>query len=400
MLRILVQWVFNRRLTDFMTPTTTVQTKKSRILLMRWKKSKGTLAATYVQVEHFRFLMSVDPPAVMQCCGVLDVDGTTVSADQKVNQALHGIYLPHAPSQHRLLPTHFPSHLYRGDNLSDRPGELVRIPHSGERFANEYENDHVYKAFPKVLQFAVGGFADPDRGQKLSWEAQMKWMLEQSHGKFAEHEIFMFVVFNIIQRRKICLGAKLMTSRANLPRVARLLRGMDYTSVQRILATDIDTGQIHTLSDSSLRQLMETTAIANGLVRGSQQYIQNRRNEIRGLFFRFGGPKFFITINPDDMRHPLVLTLRGDVSYRWCPIVTRDFARYCQTRAKLVAQNPVLQAQFFDRIFRAVTDVLFGFGRESHVGIFGEVAAHYDIIESQGKGTLHAHGLVWTADGK
>ena len=292
----------------------------------------------------------------------------------------------------------FPS-LQGGQSLRP-PGELVRIPHSGEQFANEYENDHVYKAFPKVLQFAVGGFADPDRGQKLSWEAQMKWMLEQSHGKFAEHEIFMFVVFNIIQRRKICLGAKLMTSRANLPRVARLLRGMDYTSVQRILATDIDTGQIHTLSDSSLRQLMETTAIANGLVRGSQQYIQNRRNEIRGLFFRFGGPKFFITINPDDMRHPLVLTLRGDVSYRWRPIVTRDFARYCQTRAKLVAQNPVLQAQFFDRIFRAVTDVLFGFGRESHVGIFGEVAAHYDIIESQGKGTLHAHGLVWTADGK
>ena len=335
----------------------------------------------------------------MQCCGVLDVEGTTVSVDQKINQALHGIYLPHGPSQHHLLPVHFPAHLYEGDALSEDVGELVRIPHSGEHFANEYETDHLYKAFPKVFQFAVGGFANPDLEKKLSWETQMKWMLEQSHGKFAEHEIFMFIIFNIIQRRKICLGAKLMTARSNLPRVARLLGGMDYAYVQRAIATDIDTGQIHTLSDSSLRELMESTAIANGLVRGSQQYIQNRRNEIRALFIRFGGPKFFITINPDDMRHPLILSLRGDISNVWHPTVSREFVRYCHMRSRVVAGNPVLQAQFFDLIFRAVTDILFGFGRETQVGIFGEVAAHYDIIESQGKGTLYAHGLIWTVDG-
>jgi hypothetical protein len=133
------------------------------------------------------------------------------------------------------------------------------------------------------------------------------------------------------------------------------------------------------LSDATLFQLMESTAIANGLVRGSQQYIRNRRNEIRGLFFRFGAPKFFITINPADMRHPLVLSLRGDV---WRPAVTPEFTRYCRMHSKLIAQNLVLQAQFFNLIFRAVTEVLFGFGRDTQVGIFGKVVAHYDIIES------------------
>lgn len=43
----------------------------------------------------------------MQYCGVLDVEGTTVSLEQKLNQALHGIYLPHSASQHDMLPTHF-----------------------------------------------------------------------------------------------------------------------------------------------------------------------------------------------------------------------------------------------------------------------------------------------------
>jgi hypothetical protein len=289
--------------------------------------------------------------------------------------------------------------LYRGAELSELGSELVTIPHSGEAFANEYETDHVYKAFPKVFRFAVGGFNDPERNKKLSWEAQMKWMLEQSHGKFAEHEIFMFVIFNIIQRRKICLGAKLMTSRVNLPHVARLLRGMDYAKVQGLIGAEIASGRVHSLSDPVLHQLMDCTAIANGLVRGSQQYIQDRRNEIRALFVRFGGPKFFVTINPDDMRHPLVLSLRGDAATTCRPVLTAQFSRYWQGRARLVAENPVLQAQFFDLIFSAVIDILFGFGRDSRVGIFGKVAAHYDIIEAQGKGTLHAHGLVWTADG-
>ena len=34
------------------------------------------------------------------------------------------------------------------------------------------------------------------------------------------------------------------------------------------------------------------------------------------------------------------------------------------------------------------------------VGILGEVISHYFMIEAQGKGTLHAHGLVWLTDGK
>ena len=345
-------------------------------------------------------LMSENLTPLMQCCGVLDVDGVTVSAEHKLNQALHGIYLPHSPSQHSLLPTHFPTHLYSlSDRSHDHVQDLVRIPQGTGALANEYEIDHIYKAFPKVFPFGKGGFADPDRSKKLGWETQMKWMLQQSHGLFAEHEVFMFVVFNLIQRRKICLGAKLTTSRANLPKVARLLRAMDYRSVQQALTVDSGTEGINTLSDSVLRQLMESTAIANGLVRGSREYIRNRRNEIRGLFARFGGPKFFITINPDDVKHPLILSLRGDISRRWRPTVTSEFAKYCRLRSKLVANNPVLQAQFFDSIFRAVTDVIFGFGRDSRIGIFGKVVAHYDIIESQGKGTLHAHGLIWTADG-
>jgi hypothetical protein len=267
-------------------------------------------------------------------------------------------------------------------------------------FASDFEFDYVLKVFPKEFPFGAGTFSCPNReGREISWEDQMRWMMEQSHGRFAGHEIFMFVIFNILQRRKICLGAKLVTQRNNLPRVTTLLRDLDYQSVHELINRDIETGNIRTPTNPVLRQLMESTAIANGLVRGSQQYIQNRRNEIREMFMRFGGPQFFITINPDDLRHPLVLSLRGDVSHVWKLSATSDFFRYHRMRSKTVADNPTLQATFFDTIFRAVVDVLFGFGRESKVGIFGQVVAHYDMIKSQGKGRLHAHGLIWLKDG-
>jgi len=104
----------------------------------------------------------------MQCCGALDVHSITISAEGKLNQALHGIYLPHRSSQHSLLLTDFPTHLYGVDDLANRVRDLVCIPHSGDTFANEYEIDHVYKAFPKVFPFGKGGFSEVRRTKKLS----------------------------------------------------------------------------------------------------------------------------------------------------------------------------------------------------------------------------------------
>jgi len=161
-----------------------------------------------------------DESPVMQCCGILDVEGNTIFVEHKINQTLHGIYLPHTTEQHSSLPTHFPSHLFlHGAHIEDCADDLTRIPNGDAGFANDYEWDYILKAFPKEFPLGSGGFSCPHReGKGMSREEQMRWMMEQSHGKFAEHEVFMFVVFNILQRRKICMGAKLVTRRDNLPR--------------------------------------------------------------------------------------------------------------------------------------------------------------------------------------
>ena len=87
-------------------------------------------------------------------------------------------------------------------------------------------------------------------------------------------------------------------------------------------------------------------------------YMRNRRNEIFGLFSRYGAPKFFITINPDDARHPLALVMgleKPDGEREILLSIDRDtFYSYRQGRLKVMAEDPVRQARFFDKMMRTV----------------------------------------------
>ena len=74
----------------------------------------------------------------------------------------------------------------------------------------------------------------------------------------------------------------------------------------------------------------------------------------------FASPKF-ITINPDEAKHPLMLGLNGDKKLLWWKLTELEFDVYLQARYKTMAVNPVVQAQFFDIIMKAVLNVLFGF---------------------------------------
>jgi hypothetical protein len=166
---------------------------------------------------------------IMQCCGIIDVEGTTVSNETKVFQALHGLYIPHSRDQHNLLPEDFPSHSYRAIVGQQQPeNDLIEISYGETGFANEYETDHLMKAFPTLTPYGIGGFGDDKRVVSISWERQMASLLLQSHRLHARHEVFMFVVFNLLQRRKISLGAKLYTRNSSLLEVRGLLQRVDY----------------------------------------------------------------------------------------------------------------------------------------------------------------------------
>jgi hypothetical protein len=361
------------------------------------ESSFGIISSFLLQQIHH--VKADNSESMMQCCGIVDVEGTTVSNEAKVFQALNGIYIPHSKVQHELLPDDFPSHLYIAPPRRQQD-DLIEIPYGGMGFANEYDTNHIMNAFPTLYPYGLGGFGDIKRQSPVSWERQAACHLLQSHRLFARHEVFMFVIFNFFQRREICLGAKLYTKHSSLLEVRGLLQKVNYKEVHDRLLVDIASGSKQFFSDPLLNQLMQATSVANGMVRGSREYVTRRRSEIMGLFVSNGAPTFFITINPDDTKHPLMLSLWCGATGTRLDIPMRDgFVRYHQRRLQIISEDPVLQALFFDTIFSAVIDIVFGFDKEPKVGVLGEVSAYYAVLESQGKGTLHAHGLIWLTDG-
>lgn len=100
-------------------------------------------------------------------------------------------------------------------------------------------------------------------------------------------------------------------------------------------------------------------------------------------------PWIWLTINPSDLRDPLILKLAGEnVSPS---ISASDMSRL---RQKIALSNPVAVAQFFDRVCRGVLDGLLH-TNTGNIGNLGDVSNYYGVVESNGRGMLHLHCFVW-----
>ena len=103
-------------------------------------------------------------------------------------------------------------------------------------------------------------------------------------------------------------------------------------------------------------------------------------------------PAFWFTLNPSDLRSPLVLSLAGVA----LPLDVQEGSVMARTfRNVTTTMNPIAVAQFFNCICTAFFTGLVGSPEVS--GIFGEATNHYGVVETNGQGMLHLHGLIWLA---
>ena len=73
-------------------------------------------------------------------------------------------------------------------------------------------------------------------------------------------------------------------------------------------------------------------------------------------------------------------------------------------RAQNIANDPYAAAKFFHLMIQAIIRILLQVEVQaertviSGKGIFGELSAYFGTVESQGRGTLHLHMLIWLKD--
>ncbi|OKO94694.1 ATP-dependent DNA helicase pfh1 [Penicillium subrubescens] len=271
--------------------------------------------------------------------------------------------------------------------LDHRKIPVVSYTIRGEATLMDHWTDPHYftAAFPTLFPAGIGGHLD-ERTIPVSLAAFADWALRHHSRRFARHKTFMYLLYDVIQLRKSSMGNGFLVKRQNWQSTMNDIASLTVNQLQDAAKTAA-AGQ--KIEDLIIRRLLRNIETIGMQVPGSFAQKLRMRSEIRGLIARYGMPAFWITINPSDLRNPLVLILAG-VEYSGVNLATANAA----IREAAATSNPVAVAEFFNHVCKAILDGLFA-TNTGQTGILGDLSNHFAVVETNGRGMLHLHGLAW-----
>ncbi|KAJ3538306.1 hypothetical protein NM688_g6538 [Phlebia brevispora] len=289
-------------------------------------------------------------------------------------------------------------------HVTEKNGSYIQIPH-GPKPVNEFCNPTLLPyIYPTLFPYGVGAPEHPLRARPVSFKRHIRYLFARADRQFQEHYSFLFVVFNILQRREVLLKSKLKVAKRSFHHVAQEFQCISPDAIARVCDRFCEGGDMRAYSEDERRvlKLMREVRLITSNVPGTSASKLHMRNQIRATMNEKGPPSFYITINPADCYNPLVLFLAGkeiDVDQ----VCARDVCSEFEQTA-MIARNPFIGARFFDNYMRAFIDCLLRYDAseidvEPEGGVLGHVTAYYGCVESQGRGTLHCHMVVWVEGG-
>jgi Helitron helicase-like domain at N-terminus len=198
----------------------------------------------------------------------------------------------------------------------------------------------------------------------------------------------MYLLYDVIQRRKSALSNSMLVKRGDYHAVQEIISSLTY---ERLVAAAQSLHSTQKTSDpaiATLRHAIETVATR---VPNSFAEKQEMRLRLQGLFIEYGLAAFWLTINPSDLRDPLVLKLAGVT-------IPQDGLKKTNAafRRKTATMNPAAIATFFNKVCTGIFEALIS-PDEGKTGILGEVSTYFGAVETNGRGMLHLHCLIWLA---
>ncbi|CAF3900273.1 unnamed protein product [Rotaria sp. Silwood1] len=133
---------------------------------------------------------------------MLDVNGTKVSSNDVAEHLLQRIKAQASEKT------------YEKDTEHNSSQDIVYIISCGNKPANEYSNPNLLLGiFPTLFPYGRGGLDDGFRPIRINFREHLRYLLSYADHRFEQNYSFIFVVFNILQRRTACFHAQLMTTR-------------------------------------------------------------------------------------------------------------------------------------------------------------------------------------------
>ena len=269
-------------------------------------------------------------------------------------------------------------------------------PRGGDCSEDGKENRPNYfeRAFPCFFPYGVGGL-EADRPVGVDFRDHVKWALDYHDSRFGRHETFPFVVFGILQRRQVLFSARLQMRRKTFDTDARLLSTITLEKLEKARQEEEKNLPISDPAVCSLRKHIHATG---GRVMGSDQVRYQLRSQIWSTSIYLNPPSFWMTINPCDLHDPIAQVFCGEEVDMNNFMASLGPSR--KKRAQNIAADPYATAKFFNFVMKTIMITLFrvevtNFKVNANMGILGRVQAYFGVVESQNRGSLHLHLLVW-----
>ena len=298
---------------------------------------------------------------------ILDVNGSLVSSDEINNYVLTKIKSGGT------------------DNQMDVENVYL-IPHSSKP-VNEYFNPKLLAGlYPTLFCYGRGVPEDRSKPINISFREHIRYLLSYDDRRFEKNHSFIFVVFNILQRRDACLHAQLIATKPYFQSSTQEIQSLSSSDIERALK-NISTRTYDKHSNKGLGILLNHIKTIGGRVMGSAHSRTALRTHIHALIFNQGLPSIFLTLNPADIHSPVALYFAGiklDLDN-----VQAEQLMDAYKRAEIIASHPVATAKFFHTLISNILDTMI-IG-----GVLGPVKAYFGTVESQGRGSLHLHLLIW-----
>jgi hypothetical protein len=318
---------------------------------------------------------------------------------ENVPDVLHTIKVP-LPQAAR--PRHQRPQCYTADVL--KQGRFVL--RSSSTLEKAHDKEWMTKAFPKLYPFGRGGWGE-ERAVRLSRKAYFNHLLRLSSGVFQDWE-FVLHAYDLIAREDLYQAARLKavipTSNrqsaadtwATIPTAELQLAAAHQDAVGKALSAGKPMPPAPSGVTARARSFAQSVSATTKAAQHTPEHSLSSRIKMYSTHYRFGTPTWWITISPGSANSYRVWQLgAGD-----CLDKQPDRPPDRVLRFANVSNNPGACAAFFEHILQVFFETMVGWDfvkkRGSVDGLFGHVRAFTYAVETQGRGDLHAHILLWT----
>ncbi|CAF4426003.1 unnamed protein product, partial [Rotaria sp. Silwood2] len=208
--------------------------------------------------------------------GVLDVNGFTISSDEIKNYVLRKIKNDKATEQMNIE-------------------SIYVIPHSSKP-VNEYFNPKLLLGlYPTLFCYGYGSPEDKSRPVEIKLREHIRYLLSYNDRRFETNHSFIFVVFNLLQRRDACFHAQLIATKPYFQASAQEIQSLNSNDIEMALNKSAK-NTFNSTTNGSLHKLLNHIKTIGGRVMGSTYSRTALRTRIHALIYNQGLPSIFLTL--------------------------------------------------------------------------------------------------------